>query len=384
MASPAVAAGAVGASGARILPVTTTIQSGFTGVATVPNSSDAFAIGSWAKTSTSASTSTGGELIEEFTGSSWKVMTPPAVPKSDSSLYLNSIWAASVSDAWALGTLSTATGTAVQLIHWNGVSWSLQSLPATPAGAQVARISGSSASNVWIVGDVYKGGSYEPLEFHFNGQKWKLLTEGPANTQLSLVSVASATSAWAFGTAGSSNLPMFLHFNGKAWSKVAAALPADVSWSSLSAAGQAAWAVGSVNEVNGKTILWAMHWNGRTWAAVRLPVPAGKYPVLRSVVALSTTTAWAGGESTIGVDNEVFMEHLVQGKWTIQWLAAADTSPTINALAGTSRTNVWAVGTGWTGKVCQSPQRAISYHHTINWKIVATAAPVSTTEAPRC
>jgi hypothetical protein len=80
----------------------------------------------------------------------------------------------------------------------------------------------------------------------------------------------------------------------------------------------------------------------------------------------------------------VFVERFANGKWTVQKLPADGTAPAIDGLAGSSSENLWAVGTAWSGKICQSPQRAISYRHESSWKIVPTALPVTTTDAPRC
>jgi hypothetical protein len=98
-----------------------------------------------------------------------------------SSTRLNAIWGSSASDIWAVGD---------KVLRYNGFTWSL----AQAAGGVLNGVSGSSASNVWAVGDDGKIAHYE-------GAMWmtvpRLLT-----ARLTGVWVNSPTDVWAVGANG--------------------------------------------------------------------------------------------------------------------------------------------------------------------------------------
>jgi hypothetical protein len=357
-------------------PATSTLSGYFSAVAVVPHSSDAIAVGGW------SSTTTQGDLIEEWKGSSWKKMTPPNLGKSVTGSDLTGVWAASASDAWAVGSGGVS---GVQLIHWNGKIWSPETVTGLPANSSLNGISGASSSDIWSVGTAYND-TYTvstPLELHFNGKSWTLKTQGPTNSGLYSVSAASAKNVWALGYISTTKCPhcsasMVLHYNGTSWSKVS--LPAkNLSLSGISASGSTAWAVGGiVGKTGSLTSLYSMRWNGTKWATVKLPSPSGKYPSLSGVVTLSSAAAWADGivENSTKTKSGVFMEEFTKGKWSVEKVPSADVY-LLDGFAASSSSNIWAVGDYFTGKVCASPTRPLSYHHTSTWKLVAAAAPTA-------
>jgi hypothetical protein len=379
IATTSTTAGAVGrATHLPEFPATSTLSGRFGGVTVLPHSDQAIAVGSWFGTTTS------GDLIEGWNGSSWKVMTPPNLGKSVTSPGLTGVWAASVSDAWAIGYADESSGEAVQLIHWNGKSWSPKTVTGLPANSSLGGISGSSSSNIWCVGSAFDDTTEvsTPIELHFNGKAWKVLTHGPSNSSLSSVSAASATNVWAIGNRGTRYVPMVLHYNGASWAQVSSPAPKSVYLNGISATGSTAWIVGVVA---GKTTSpYVMQWKGKAWATVKVPLPSGRNPELNSVVALSSSAAWAGGivSNSSSTNFGVFMEEFANGKWSVAKVPAGGNGSSVIAFAATSHRNIWAVGGAFTGKVCASSDRPLSYHHTSRWKIVPAAAP--TEAAPDC
>ncbi|MGO9196982.1 MAG: hypothetical protein ACLQK4_07610 [Acidimicrobiales bacterium] len=367
--------GAIATTGTSVLATTTaarlarveaksTLSGGFQAVTVVPGSKDAIAVGQWYGKTTS------GDVIEEWTGSTWKDMTPPSLGTSVTGSGLSDVWAASASDAWAVGYMSTNSGSSVQLIHWDGKSWSLQAVAGLPANSTMHGISGSSSSDVWCVGVAFDDKTLEstPLELHFTGKSWKLSTEGPSDSGLSAVSAASASDIWAIGGEGKTNTQIVVHYDGKSWKNVKSPVPSVSSFNAVSASGSTAWVVGSAGTPSS---LYAMEWKGSKWEAVKFPAPTGTYPYLSGVVTLSSSSAWAGGSTGSGV----FMEEFAKGKWSVEKVPAVGHGPSLAAFAGSSSRNIWAVGQYFTGKICVSPELPLTYHHTSAWKVVAAAAP---------
>ena len=349
------------------LPSKTSVSPSFAAVAVVPHSKDAFAVGSWY-------TETGsGDVIEEWNGSAWKEMTPPTLTGATQA-GLNGVWAASASDVWAVGSISTTSTQTLQLIHWNGKAWSSEIVTGVPAGASLSAISGSSASNIWAVGssldDLTETAS--ALELHFGGTSWRSTSEGPADGFLYGVAVASATKAWIVGAGGSKSVPFVLDLEGTTWKQVGSPAPKDGYLSGVSASGSTAWAVGGVSGSKTST-LFAMEWTGSKWVSEKVPSPTGVYPRM-TAVTVSSSLAWLAGvvSNTKNTDYGAFVEKFTKGKWSVGSLPVAGNGSYIGGLAAAASSDVWGVGSDFTGKICSTPERTITYHYTSSWKLVAT------------
>ena len=177
--------------------------------------SDAWAVGSFGGVNAGAQ----GALIEHWNGSSWSVVKgAKKTPKAEGikSVGLSAVDALSSSDVWVLGSVDVhqEQGAKQQFVeHFNGSEWSIvKTVRPKAGGGRLAAISGSSAENVWAVGE-----SAPTAIQHWNGEEWSAVPESelPAGTAaLTGVAALSATDVWVVGHGVTE------HFNGTSWSVV--------------------------------------------------------------------------------------------------------------------------------------------------------------------
>jgi hypothetical protein len=97
-------------------------------------------------------------VVRAWDESGWKDIGPAFSTVEDGT----ALWASSMSDVWA--------GTSAELFHWNGASWSAETLPVPRL--RVRAIHGTSSSNVWVVGETQQ----QQILLRFDGKTWKLST----------------------------------------------------------------------------------------------------------------------------------------------------------------------------------------------------------------
>src|ERR1700722_13231556 len=275
----------------------------------------------------------------------FKVFNPP-LPSGGSSgspEALTGLYAASPTDAWAVGQ----PGGNDAFEHWNGTSWTGQGLPAGLAtapgnSASVSFITGTSASNITAVGtgDIRTGPATitaESVAFHFNGTAWSEMTI-PANVELGPVLAFSATNLWSVNNNGDAE-----HFNGTTWTTTSLPVPTaqpGLDMTSISGSSPSdIWAAGTAfNEGlhrNNSPVL--EHFNGTSWSNVSVPVssPTGG---LTAVVDISPTDAYA--VTTVGA-----ILHWNGTTWTaLNATTQTGAAVTGSAVAALSPTDVWIAG----------------------------------------
>jgi hypothetical protein len=245
------------------------------------------------------------------------VHTPAGSPASDL-VAMTSVSAPSADDVWAAGALESTEGDAPNhpvLEHWNGHVWTRIAMPSSFTSVYDYRVAAVSSTDVWVFNSSFKSqGRFEekPMWAHWNGRSW---TTGslaiPALTASGLIDVAAAAAAgpddiWVGGvarsyyfSAQSSDNPFLDFFNGRTWrvypfpgtageiTGISALSPADV------------WAVGgSPDGSSGDEVNLLLHWNGRSWQSIRIPVSlrsAVNGPGFSDVVAESSDSAWVAG-----------------------------------------------------------------------------------------
>ena len=357
-----------------------TVSDSLSSVAVVPRSKEVVAVGA-VYGSTSA-----GSLIETWTGSRWVQTATPKLPAGVTFPQLTSVWAASASDAWAVGAGTKGSLPAPILLHFDGKAWANASVPRLPAGAAFSAVGGSSADNLWAVGTIitnpttYVG---KPFEAHFNGKAWSVSEVGPAGGTIASISVVSAQDAWAIGGVFSptKNTPFILHFNGTRWLNVSAPIPAGSYLQAVSAKGTAVWISGDTVKGSSITAAYFLHLSGSRW--LRLAAPKGVSTGVRALTTVSSDVVWAVASTATGVVSAEY----ASGHFTVTKLPVAGNGPSVAAMAGSSSSDLWVVGGYWTGKICGSNELAVSYHHTSSWMIarmpfVKTAAAPAL--SPRC
>ena len=299
----------------------------------------------------------------------WRPLTSPSTGSIP--IALSGLAALSSTDVWAVG--SSSQGMLSE--HWDGTSWHLISVPAVGSGAILSGIAAVSAHDLWAVGSfTAANGIVQPLIEHGDGTRWQPVPDpdphtprsgiasrwltgdidlnphaprsGTAGQWLTGVAALSATDAWAVGysaPAGTSTSgtrqPLIEHWDGSQWQMV----PAPATGTTLSAlmsvtalAPTTAWAVG---QSNGQPLI--EHWDGVRWSGVVGPAGSGS---LLAVAADAANDVWAVGTSY----GPVLVEHYDGTRWSV--VPAPDAGAAVkSSLAGVtvlSRDDAWAVGQG--------------------------------------
>jgi hypothetical protein len=241
-------------------------------------------------------------LIEHWTGGgSWTVVPGPGI-EAGRQAELTGVSAVSASNIWAVGNYADGRDGNVLILHWDGASWTRQSVGAS-AGSFALRVFAPSAGQAWAVDG--------KLILHWDGSGWTPTPlpsdPGLAGLQLFNVTATSASNAWAVGlTTAPSFAPVILHWDGSSWTRdhLADGVYYPTAVSAVSATD--AWAVGaSINDDGTLAVPVTLHWDGTSWTAIPSPDPAtGAQPTaaLSGVTAVSASSAWAVGSYTTGGD----------------------------------------------------------------------------------
>ncbi len=197
-------------------------------------------------------------LAEGWNGSSWAILAAPAAASS-----LSAISCTSATACMAVG--SAAAGPVAE--SWNGAAWTPQEIAAGPTGLVAVRC--TSATACTPVGSDGSG----PAAERWDGTSWALQPV-PANGALAGLSCPTVTDCVAVGAGDTID-----QWNGTTWSAQTAA-PAAASLSGVSCtSASACTAVGAYTSRTRPFPFGAVrlveHWNGKTWAIQRPPVPAG-------------------------------------------------------------------------------------------------------------
>ncbi|MFP2930311.1 WD40/YVTN/BNR-like repeat-containing protein [Pyxidicoccus sp. 3LG] len=272
---------------------------------------------------------------------------------------LNDVWGSGPSDVWLVGEKGT-------LLHHDGTA-----LSAIPSGTDLPlyEVTGSGPGDVWSVtsedpclfcddyGIVYRvstAGLEQRLRssdqffhvfaasptavlvtgednFRWTGTAWQDLPVGVSG----VMAGAGADDVWVFGVAGAVS-----RWNGSAWVNQ---LPVrDESMLDVHGSGPTdVWAVESDQ---------VLHWDGSTWTRSAAP-GAGPLAHFRGVYAAASDAAWA-------VTSESSRARIHRWSGTAWSEEYAEDTLGLQAVHGSSRTDVWAVGangaavhrdgTGWT------------------------------------
>jgi hypothetical protein len=296
-------------------------------------------------------------------GGSWQVDSHPQ-PAGSIGAGFNSVFAASRSQAWAVGFEQLGSGSSAPLLErWNGSRWAIASgAPGTATGTDLDGVAGTGPADVWIVGQGPTGG---PLIEHFNGTSWTTVPT-PADPIHSLpalqsVSADSPTDAWAGGSTtgvvGATATPLIWHWNGTAW-KPAKAVPvpcyacAVASIAAISSTD--VWALGfgvlSTSPDLNQSLEFLEHWDGRHWHVALNPFPG----FAAALGATSADDVWAVGDAGL-------IEHF-NGK---TWTQVPNLGGDLAGVAALSPTDAWAMS--FDGKLTE-------HWNGTAWQAVPTAA----------
>lgn len=244
-----------------------------------------------------------------------------AVPTPGTSSRLLEVSCSSASHCFAVGTYTTSNASLNEALLWNGTKWSLVPTPqpgttATTAVSDLFSVDCLSGSDCWAAGNSQAPGGPELNEMlHWNGKKWALVpTPQPAGTgagnqqELLGVSCAGAEDCWATGIVGSPSASQneALHYNGRKWALVPTPQPAGTGGMSMNIlerdtclSTSDCWAAGAYVKGSGPQLNQLLHWNGKKWSRAVAPHPAGTGAhdgqVLAGVTCAAPSDCWATG-----------------------------------------------------------------------------------------
>ena len=282
-------------------------------------------------------------LTEHWNGTAWQVVPGPSEGQSSS---LSAVAILAAGYAWAVGAYAGGAlpGDRALVEQWNGRSWVRVPGPQPGDTSELNAVTVISARNAWAVGGytAQAGGAIKPFAVHWNGRKWRRVPVPITSTGiLSGVSATGWNDVWAVGfTETAARQVLILHWNGRSWRRAAYRGPAGSSYlSAVSALSPTdVWAVG--NTIRGTDVgpAFTVRWTGRKWA--RVPIPDAGTSVLSGVTAISAQDAWAAG----GGADQAVAEHWNGANWTAVPVSPPGASSDLEAVAASSPSNVWAVG----------------------------------------
>jgi hypothetical protein len=298
---------------------------------------------------------------------------------------LTGVDAVSPCDIWATGVpgVNTKSATVTDLLHWNGVKWTLRTSATVPASlSQPPAVTAVSADDAWVAGTYVNTGAdfAQTLTARWNGTAFtQVASRNPAlsmgDDSLDDISAAGANNIWSVGFYSLfdtnyglwASLPLTEHWNGHAWSWVPAAIPAApptaptplARFNAVTAVcGCGAWAVGddqlqSTPTSNARQITLAEHWNGVKWTIVPSPSPGvenGKpNGALLGVAVISARDAWAVGDyvNSSGGKDQSLVLHWNGSSWqrvAIAHLGPKGSTNVLTAVSASASGHVIAAG----------------------------------------
>jgi hypothetical protein len=295
-------------------------------------------------------------------GSGWQVVA--TIAPHNEEVQLNAVTAITRGDAWAVGPAGPR-GNIVE--HWNGSGWRQVAVPARLMAKMVVltSVASSSHSNVWAF-------DFSGNWLRFNGSSWAAgrVPTFPGGSHGLVIAAGLAVGthgAWVFGfdDTPSRLISYAARFNGSTWRAMSLPGPTGgsaepgVSDASAVSAGNI-WAVveGGPGQ---RTANGLLHWNGRRWRLVTLPLFLARKINLASVLALPGGDVWVAGGIPSGVGHAHGIAALWNGHtWTVDKLAAdpATSDDLILDLIPDGSGGVWAMG--FTPLACAGPM----WHYT--------------------
>ena len=221
---------------------------------------------------------TAAPLAFHWNGNAWQPMT---LPSGVANTALEHVQSFSPTDTWAVGVDASGSSEVATALNWNGSTWTQVATPvSTVNDLSINAIAGSSASDIWAVGQTVTAGyhnrQFTSVVMHYNGSAWTQVAV-PDNSGLLDVAALSPTGAWALAADGS-----VLNWNGSAWSVQATLAGGNTVLAALSPTD--VWVGGVVS---------LTHYNGSTWSTA--PIPSG-ISTLTGAASLAAGHVWFTGD----------------------------------------------------------------------------------------
>jgi hypothetical protein len=246
-------------------------------------------------------------VIEHYDGIAWTVVPGPQL-SATTSLLSSVTRVPGRSELWAVGEMSTASGSNALIEHFDGSTWSLVPSPTMGISSTLNSVSADSENDVWAVGSQSNGKeAAQSLSLHFDGASWSVVgtsdVGGPtyANPLYSVIAI-SPNDVWAAGTSmasdGNAAYVLIEHYNGAGWTNEQAPDPGlSVLYGLAALSPTDIWAVGDYQHVDAiykHTLL--EHFDGQQWAVVPTPFIDKANAAYTGIVLMSgTSELWAIG-----------------------------------------------------------------------------------------
>jgi hypothetical protein len=162
----------------------------------------------------------------------------------------------------------------------------------------------------------------------------------------------SATCAWTVASSPSAGSQSVLH-------KIAAVAGNDI------------WAVGSgFDDTTGHTTTLTEHWNGSAWSVIPSSNSSTNNNALFSIAVTAKNNVFAVGSSSDQTGNaHTLIEHWNGSTWNILPSPNRDTNNTLVGVTAISQSNIWAVGSYFSGSLNHT-QTLIEHWNGVKWSII--------------
>ncbi len=207
-------------------------------------------------------------------------------------------------------------------------------------------VSAASPTDAWAVGDYYTSNNPNVLinqAEHWNGSSW---TEYPLpdigsnpNTLLGVSELPSG-STWAAGyylNANWVNQTLVEHYDGSQWTVIPSPSPGaggNLFFGIAATSDSDVWAVGVQFDGNGVVHPLTEHWNGSSWSVVPAVDPNVGGNTLYALRAVSSNSVYAVGETGTAFPSQALVEHWDGSKWS-QLRSPADATESLTTLGVT-------------------------------------------------
>jgi hypothetical protein len=238
--------------------------------------------------------------------------------------------AVSANDAW-----SAWSGSVFYFVqHWTGRAWHSVTIPSQVAGALLSPISIGAGPG----GEVWLFSTLDPAEAirHTSG-KWVLqpvprwvLQPGPGTISATTTAVFGPCNVWVFSLGAGA-----VHYDGRTWAKVK--MPEVPDGVSAAAPGDI-WALGP-------GISFVMHWNGTKWLKAALPILPLRYG---ATVSYSNITAVGPHDAWLmrTISSKSRLPSAAMMHWNGKtWLTVASPADVVGSLVPDGHGGLWADGT---------------------------------------
>lgn len=210
----------------------------------------------------------------------------------------------------------------------------------------LSSVSAASPTDAWAVGDFYNSSNPNVLvnmAEHWDGSTWSefpLPNVGANQNTLFGVSELPTGLTWAVGYDLDANWvdqTLVEHWNGSTWTVIPSPSPGaqgNILYGVAALSDNDVWAVGVRLDANGTAHPLAEHWDGTAWSVVSTPDPNGTGNALYALDAVSATSVYAVGQTGAAFPSQALIEHWDGTKWS-QLASPADQAESLTTLGVT-------------------------------------------------